>query len=250
MGCGFAVILVKLRCRPSRGDPDSRIFSRRRDLISVKHQRDVNVQHAFIDGRTRSSAAAHRRTVVPGGAPACGTEQRRGATIATGLPTITFINSSVWSIATTAQSSYPLNSENASPPGTFKLYLSSANIAARARTASASIAVAIVSIVLVFMAAPPSVRGLSVRRQEWGERCQQLLRRLLSNPVPAVRNDRALHVLSNQPHGVRDAFADGFASADGEHGQRQPALLALFVLRDRDVDRSIRRKTATQSVAA
>jgi len=82
------------------------------------------------------------------------------------------------------------------------------------------------------------------------DQTEQLLRRLLGDPVPAVGNNLAVHVLSNQPHGVRYAFTETLRSADGEHGQRQLALFALFVLRDGDVDRSIRRKTAPESIAA
>src|SRR5262245_64513101 len=89
-------------------------------------------------------------------------------------------------------------------------------------------------------------RRIPVRRQEWPEHRDQLLRRLLCDPVSAVGNDLAFHVVSNQPHRVRHAFADALASADGENGQRQLALLALRVLRDGDVDRSIRRETATE----
>src|SRR5262245_58100299 len=68
-------------------------------------------------------------------------------------------------------------------------------------------------------------RAIPVRSQEWSERLQQLLRCLLGDPVSAVGNDVAFHVLSNQPHGVGHAFAEGFASADGQYGQRQFALL-------------------------
>src|SRR5262249_8532423 len=96
-----------------------------------------------------------------------------------------------------------------------------------------------------------SPRGaIPVRRQERRDRCEQLLRRLLGDPVPALGNDLAFHVLSNQPHSARGAFAETFASTDGEHGQRQLALLALCVLRARDVDRSIGCKAAAQGVAA
>src|SRR5262245_46788913 len=183
----------------------------------------------------------------------------RKASIAMELPTMTFITSSVWSLAITAQSSYPLNSANASPPGTFSSYLSSAGPSACPRTASTSIADAIVRSVLAFMFGisfrrcrwhRSLRRGITVRRQEWGEHGQQLLRPFFSDPVPAVENDLALHVLSNQSHGVHDAFAERLASADGKHGQGQLALLALFVLRDGDVDRSVRRETAAQRIAA
>ena len=46
------------------------------------------------------------------------------ALIMVGLPTITLSLSSVWAEETTAQSSYPLKSENAIPLGDFSEYLS------------------------------------------------------------------------------------------------------------------------------
>src|SRR5690349_7401169 len=92
--------------------------------------------------------------------------------------------------------------------------------------------------------------AIPVRSQEWFERLQQLIRCLLGDPVSAGGNDRAFDIVSNQPHGVGHAFAEGFASADSEYRQRQLALLPLFVLRDRNVDRSIRGKTAAERVSA
>src|SRR5262245_55732954 len=58
----------------------------------------------------------------------------------------------------TAQSSYPRNSENASPPGTLKLYLSCASCAETTvppRIGSATVAAAIASIALLFIARTP-----------------------------------------------------------------------------------------------
>src|SRR5579862_9434593 len=53
---------------------------------------------------------------------------------------------------TTCQASYPLNSENESPPGTFKVYLSCAKIAQQPMKASIPVIVGIVSIHLRFIA--------------------------------------------------------------------------------------------------
>src|SRR6185503_15983337 len=50
----------------------------------------------------------------------------------------------------TLQSSYPLNSENARPPGTFTVYLSCAEMALPPRTASATEIIAIVTMLLAF----------------------------------------------------------------------------------------------------
>src|SRR5262245_14515411 len=93
-------------------------------------------------------------------------------------------------------------------------------------------------------------RAIPVRSQEGRNRCYQLLRRLLSNPVSAVRDYLALHVVGNQAHGVRDAFAEGFAAPNCEDGQRQLVILPLLVLGDGDIDRPIRGKAATERVAA
>ena len=51
--------------------------------------------------------------------------------------------------------SYPLNSENASPPGTFTVYLSCAEMAKPPKTASHTVAIPIVNMLLRFIAAPP-----------------------------------------------------------------------------------------------
>src|SRR5712691_11671065 len=67
----------------------------------------------------------------------------REASIIMGLARITAINSSVWLTATTCQSSYPLNSENASPFGTCTVYLSCADMALPPKTASATTTIAI-----------------------------------------------------------------------------------------------------------
>src|SRR6476620_5275028 len=76
------------------------------------------------------------------------------ALIMVGLATITLSTSSVLAVETTAQSSYPLKSENAIPLGDFSEYLSCAEMAMAVpqRTASTAVAIANVSVVLRFMA--------------------------------------------------------------------------------------------------
>ena len=49
----------------------------------------------------------------------------------------------------------------------------------------------------------------------------------------------ALHVVGDEPHRARSAFAEAFASADGKDGQSQSPGLALLVLRDAGVDRAV-----------
>ena len=53
---------------------------------------------------------------------------------------------------TTCQLSYPLNSENASPPGTFTVYLSCAEMALSLETASTNAMITITPDSIVFMA--------------------------------------------------------------------------------------------------
>src|SRR5215467_1219478 len=55
--------------------------------------------------------------------------------------------------------SYPLNSENASPPGTFTVYLSCAEMAS---TASNTVIVTIVSMILFFIAGTPLSSGVLI----------------------------------------------------------------------------------------
>src|SRR5258708_23466578 len=76
------------------------------------------------------------------------------ASIMVGLATITLSTSSVRAEETTAQSSYPLKSENAIPLGDFSEYLSCAETAVPLRAASTAAVATIVSLVLRFMADP------------------------------------------------------------------------------------------------
>src|SRR5438034_11483156 len=52
---------------------------------------------------------------------------------------------------TTCQASYPLNSENASPPGTFTVYLSWADMALPPKALRRAVGIAIVRTVLLFI---------------------------------------------------------------------------------------------------
>src|ERR1700726_718409 len=76
------------------------------------------------------------------------------APIIAGLATITLSTSSVRAEETTAQSSYPLKSENATPSGDFSAYLSCAQTAAPPSAASTAVARAILDLLLLFMADP------------------------------------------------------------------------------------------------
>src|SRR4051812_1483250 len=76
------------------------------------------------------------------------------ASIMIGLATITLRTSSVRAEETTAQSSYPLKSENAIPLGDVSEYLSCASTVVPPRKASTAVAIAIVSLPLCFMDDP------------------------------------------------------------------------------------------------
>src|SRR5579862_6046106 len=76
------------------------------------------------------------------------------AWIIVGLATITLSTWSVRAEETTAQSSYPLKSENAIPPGDCNEYLSCGETAATPKTASTAVAIPIVSLLLRSMADP------------------------------------------------------------------------------------------------
>src|SRR4051794_22435953 len=77
------------------------------------------------------------------------------ASIMIGLATMTLSTSSVRAEETTAQSSYPLKSENAIPLGDASEYLSCASTVVPRRKASVAAAIGIVSLLLRFMADPP-----------------------------------------------------------------------------------------------
>src|SRR6266550_9510881 len=69
---------------------------------------------------------------------------------------------------TTFQLSYPLNSENASPPGTFTVYLSWAAMALPPKALTRTVTIAIVRVPLLLITGSPCVRlwrpGLFSRR--------------------------------------------------------------------------------------
>ena len=73
------------------------------------------------------------------------------ALIMVGLATITLSTSSVRAEETTAQSSYPLKSENAIPLGDFSEYLSCAEIAVPAKTTTDTETIPIASMLLRVM---------------------------------------------------------------------------------------------------
>src|SRR5580692_388114 len=80
------------------------------------------------------------------------------ASIIVGFPTITANNPPLRLTAMTCQPSYPLNSENASPFGTFNSYLSCADNAAPVlKTASAAAIHAMVSLLLFLITATPMI---------------------------------------------------------------------------------------------
>ena len=76
------------------------------------------------------------------------------AAIIAGLPRIMATTFAFRLMEIACHLSYPLNSENASPPGTFTLYLSCAEMARPPATASHTVATPIVNTLLRFIAAP------------------------------------------------------------------------------------------------
>src|SRR6266702_7513805 len=64
---------------------------------------------------------------------------------------------------TTCQASYPLNSENASPPGTFKAYLSWADMALPPKAQTSAVTIAIVRMHWLFITSSSFVK-LGTRR--------------------------------------------------------------------------------------
>ncbi len=61
-------------------------------------------------------------------------------------------------------------------------------------------------------------------------------------------NDQALHVVRDELHRVRDVVAEAHRAADRQHGHGQPLRLALRVLRDRGIERSVKPEAAAQGV--
>src|SRR6185503_7735045 len=87
-----------------------------------------------------------------------------------GLARITATSLSFWLVATTCQPSYPLNSENASPPGTFKVYLSCWARPMLAKPTHKPVTIAIAETLLLFVIValliwPPKWRSLENRNR-------------------------------------------------------------------------------------
>src|SRR4030095_6454590 len=80
---------------------------------------------------------------------------------------------------TSCHSSYPLNSENASPPGTFTVYLSCAKLAVPPRTARDAETIPIASLPLSLMIAPFECYFHSLRREIVGAHRDRNSRRSL-----------------------------------------------------------------------
>src|ERR1700760_112512 len=105
------------------------------------------------------------------------------ALMISGLPTTTAIVSPCWLAEMTSQFSYPLNSENARPPGTLRVYLSwlcLAEIAAPKTTARKAATLPLISMRVSFISvAPDGVdeaeqaiggRGCAIHKTAVGER--------------------------------------------------------------------------------
>src|SRR5262245_45675257 len=108
-------------------------------------------------------------------------------------------------MVTTAQSSYPRNSANARPPGTFNLYLSGLSwpeTAPTPRAANMAKAASMPTIVFLFIffllhfEGPRSAR-VPVRGKKRLQCREQLLRRLFGDPVTTFGDDGGLNVARN-----------------------------------------------------
>src|SRR6185436_4792861 len=103
--------------------------------------------------------------------------------------------------------SYPLNSENASPPGTFTVYLSCAEMARPPRTATHT-AIPIVNMLLRFIAAPPvdrphDRRGHESRRLDDGiSRYLRMGLAVAVRPASRPRSDRRVRLREAARHVV------------------------------------------------
>src|SRR6266550_2014781 len=96
-------------------------------------------------------------------------------------------------MATTCQFSYPLNSENASPPGTFTVYLSWADRARPPNALTSAVTIAIVPMPLLFITGSSFVKASSSAHRFFHERADlcfggggQLLQREGDRPQGAV----------------------------------------------------------------
>src|SRR5262249_59789130 len=91
-------------------------------------------------------------------------------------------------------------------------------------------------------------RGLPVWGQKCGKRGQQLLGRLLGDPVAAAGEDYGLHVIGDEFHRVPGAFTGAFPAAHRQDGEGQPPGLALLVLRGAGGDGAVEPETAAQVI--
>jgi hypothetical protein len=82
--------------------------------------------------------------------------------------------------------------------------------------------------------------------EELGQRREQLLGRLLGDPVGGAGQNHALNVVRDELHRVGRAFAAAFLAADRQDGHGQPPRLPLFVLRGRRADGAVELKAAAQ----
>src|SRR5262249_50645482 len=81
--------------------------------------------------------------------------------------------------------------------------------------------------------------SVAIRGQERCQRRQQLLWRLLGDPVAAFGDDDTLHVVGDELHRADDAFADALSASNRKNRERQTAHLALSILRNGRVDRPV-----------
>src|SRR6185295_9080490 len=113
---------------------------------------------------------------------------------------------------TICQASYPLNSENASPPGTFRVYLSCAEIARPPTKASTPVIIGIVSL-LAFIASTSFLSILSF--EVCGEQCAIIK----ENDCARRFNAREESLASCEP--VRLGIASRFRVALYPHAARR-----------------------------
>src|SRR4051794_26020910 len=94
----------------------------------------------------------------------------------------------------------------------------------------------------------PAGRAVAVGGQERGQRRQHLLGSLLGDPVAGAGDDHALHVVRGGLHPVPDLFTPAFRSADRQDGHPKRPVLALRVLCQGRIERSVEPEAATQGV--
>src|SRR2546430_11873339 len=126
---------------------------------------------------------------------------------------------------TTCQASYPLNSENASPPGTFKAYLSWADMALPPEALTSAVTIAIVRRRWLFMTSSSFVK-LGTRRYTCrsimpARRFARCRNETMPRERPARRMLEACWLANPRPR----TRSYGYGGADllhGRHGARAP----------------------------